>query len=179
MTNSRGSLRSVYTVKPKSKSKKSAFRRQMAARHRAQDAAPTAEPATSPKPKSAANGWDDPEIRAKRIAAIRAARAGVTGQPTGNNGKSSLREEKKMPTPPRDPELAAAQTAMAQRQFAILSKLPVESVVRYYDLGWRHAYLLEAKADRCRLRSIPAYSRKPVTFNVPTFEVEAYSPATA
>jgi len=175
MTNSRGSLRSVHAVKPKSKSKtkKSTFRRQMEGRHRTQDAVPTSKPATSPKPKSAANGWDDPEIRAKRIAAIRAARAGVTGQqPT---------EEKKMPTPPpRDPELAAAQDAIAKHQFAILSKLPAESVVRYYDLGWRHAHLMEAKLDRCRLRSIPAYSRKPVTFTVPTFEVEAYSaPATA
>ena len=171
MTNSRGSLRSVHAVKPKSKSNKSTFRRQMEARHRAQDAVATKP--TSPKPKSAANGWDDPEIRAKRIAAIRAARAGVTGQqPT---------EEKKMPTPPpRDPELAAAQDAIAKHHFAILSKLPAESVVRYYDLGWRHAHLLEAKADRCRLRSIPAYSRKPATFTLPTFEVEAYTaPATA
>ena len=172
MTNSRGSLRSVHALNPKSKSKtkKSTFRRQMEARHRAQDA--VASKPTNSKPKSAANGWDDPEIRAKRIAAIRAARAGVTGQqPT---------EEKKMATPPpRDPELAAAQDAIAKHQFAILSKLPAESVVRYYDLGWRHAHLMEAKLDGCRLRSIPAYSRKPVTFTLPTFEVEAYSPATA
>jgi len=85
-----------------------------------------------------------------------------------------------MPSPPpRDPELAAAQDAIAKRHLAILSKLPAESVVRYYDLGWRHAYLMEAKLDRCRLRSIPAYSRKPVTFTVRTFEVEAYAPATA